>query len=104
MNAPHFDVTRIPLHPSDGNYMAAVVNEERRVCGAIDERLDGISNDFVSLTNEARELVSRLNHTRGFFARWAIRRRIKAITRRVSDNLSVRNELVTARWRRTYGA
>lgn len=104
MKAPYFDVTRIPLHPSDPNWMSAVVNEERRVCGAIDERLDDISNDFVSIANEATELESRLRCTRGFFARWSIRRRIKALSRRVSDNLAVRNELVTARWKRTYGA
>jgi hypothetical protein len=104
MKAPYFDVTRIPLHPSDGSFMASVVNEERRVCGGIDDRVRSLVDDFVSLAREVKELYARLENTRGFFARWTLRRRIRAITRRLSDNMSVRNELATARWRRTYGS
>lgn len=104
MNAPHFDVTRIPIHPSHPDWMSAVIREEQRVCGPIDERMAAVTKQFVSLSDEATELASRLKYTRGFFARWGIRRRIKAINRRILDNMSVSNELVTARLNRTYGA
>lgn len=104
MNAPQFDINRIPLNPSDPGFMEAVVTEEKRVCGAIDDRLDKLVGEFGLLAKEALELAVKLQTTPGFFARWALRRRIKCITRRLRDNSTMRNELTSARLKRTYGA
>jgi hypothetical protein len=104
MNIPHFDITRIPVDPSSSDFMSAVVREERRVCGALDERIDALVSEFVSLAREAKELAMSLDTTNGFFARMKIRSKLRAVGRRLSDNMDIRNELVTARWRRTYGS
>ena len=104
MNIPYFDITRIPVDPSSPDFMSAVVREEKRVCGALDERIDALVAEFVSLVREEKELATSLNTTSGFFARMKIRSRQRSVRCHLSDNMDIRNELVTARWRRTYGS
>lgn len=104
MNAPHFDFNRIPLHPSDGGFIAAVVAEEQRVCKEIDERLLSVGKEFCMLSDKARAIAMELDTKKGFFARVLIHMRLREVTSRMSDLMDIRYELITARWRRTYGA
>lgn len=78
--------------------------EEKRVCGAIDERIETLVEEFMKLSREARELALSLDTVDGFLARWHIRKQLKRLGRSLFDNMAMRNELITARWKRTYGS
>lgn len=101
MRAPKFDITRLPTTASAADYMRAVLDEEKRVCGAIDARLTELENEFLRIAKQVQDM-QRKQAESGFFRRFVIGLDIKELTRRLDDNRTMRHELMDARWRRTY--
>jgi phage-related tail protein len=103
MNAPQFSFSRIPVYAPANDVIKAVVAEEKRICDAIDARMNEVRDEFSALVDRLRMLEGSLESTKGFFARFLVKREMKDIARRIRDNRSQLDELATARWRRTYG-
>ena len=104
MNAPYFDVTRIPTDPCHPDFILAVIREEKRVCDPIDARIFEEADRFQALYREIKALEARLGATRGFFARWGIRMQLDELHRRLDNTRTVHYRLSMERWKRTYGA
>jgi uncharacterized protein (UPF0335 family) len=103
MNLPKFNLANLPTQVDSNTYLKAVVAEENRVCCKIDKRISVLEDEFIAMAGEMKQLTTRL-YGEGFFARMLTRVEIKKLSRRLDDNRTMRNELTTARWRRTYGA
>ena len=102
MNAPEFNVNNLPMEAGSTNYMKAVMAEEQRCCGGIDSRIHEVEKEYLSMSDKINVLTKDIdNHD--FFAQWGIRRKMKAIARRMSWHRNVLAKLYDARWRRTYG-
>jgi len=102
MNIPYFNLDALPLKVDSYDYLRAVVAEEKRVCGPIDDRIRDLENKFVELVNQMEALQLTLNQTKGFFARWTIRTKMVALTYKIDTNRDMRYSLVCDRIKRTY--
>ena len=100
-NYPHFNVNNLPLEVTN-NYMAAVIAEERRVCDPIDKRILEVENEYLSMSNQL-EVISDTMNNAGFFARWGIQSKMKALAKRMAWHRAVIAKLYNARLKRTYG-
>ena len=102
MNAPQFNVGNLPLEGGTNDYMKAVLAEEERCCSGIDKRIRETENEYLSMSKDVDRLAKDIDGL-GFFARWIVRQKIKAIAVRMSLRRDVLAKLYDARWRRTYG-
>lgn len=100
-NYPHFNVSNLPLEVNNG-YMKAALTEETRVCAPIDARIHEMETEYLSMSSHLKTLSSASENC-GFFARWGIRAKIKAICKRMVWHRAVIAKLYNARWKRTYG-
>lgn len=100
IDAPNFDFDNLPI---DGvGYMDAVIAEQRRVCGPIDERLKVLEAEFQDLAQQEKRIQKELQ-TDGFFQRIARTFDLGVIERKIKRNQALRHTLYDARWRRTLG-
>jgi hypothetical protein len=104
MNIPKFNLANLPVGVDSFNYPKAIVAEENRVCGALDERISTLEDEFIAMVRQYEALEEKFAIADGFFKRWGIRNDMKALLRRINDNRNMRSELNDARWRRTYGS
>ncbi len=103
MNLPYFDINRVPINARiGGNWMKSIIDEEKRVCGPIDERRSALAAQFGKLYRETKELERQYTFTRGFFPRRRIRKRMKYILRCLEDIKTMLQTLAHERWIRTY--
>lgn len=102
MNLPYFDLDALPLKVDSHNYLRAVMAEEKRVCGGIDDRIRELENKFIELVNQVEALKLTLDKTKGFFAKWTIRTKMVALCYKIDTNRDMRYSLVCARINRTY--
>lgn len=98
---PHFNVNNLPMEV-DSNYMKAAIAEETRVCGPIDARILEMENEYLSMSSQLKTLANETDNC-GFFARWNIQGKMKAIGRRMLWHRDVLARLYKERWKRTYG-
>ena len=102
MNAPHFNLGNLPMENGSVGYMKAVLAEEQRCCKDIDIRIREVETEYLSMSDNLNVFAKTID-SYGFFARWGIYRKMKALARRMSWHRDVLAKLYDARWRRTYG-
>ena len=100
IDAPHFDFDNLPV--GNVGYMDAVIAEQQRVCGPIDERLKVLEAEFQDLVAQEKRIQKELQ-TAGFFRSIARTFDLGVIERKMERNQALRHTLYDARWRRTLG-
>ena len=102
MNIPRFNLDALPVGVDD-SYIHAVIREEERVCGPIDNRLRELEKEFCKLVAQAKVLRDKIK-TIGFFEGWGgVRHDLADIEDKIDINQGLRQTLYNARWRNTYG-
>ena len=70
---PEFNFDNIPIHITDPReFVNAVVNERKRVCGPIFERIYQLTDEFYEKVTEIKKLRKSLETTKGFFKKLKI--------------------------------
>jgi hypothetical protein len=102
MKLPYFNFDNLPVHPKDNSYLCAIIAEQKRVCGPIDERLRELGNEFAAMVDELNAFTVSLDTAKGFLERWSIRTKMRNLANKISLNRDMRYDLVCARITRTY--
>lgn len=100
IDSPEFDFDNLPV--GNVGYMDAVIAEQRRVCGPIDERLKVLEAEFYDLVAQEKRIKKDIQIA-GFFHRIARLFDLGVIERKINRNQALRHTLYDARWRRTLG-
>lgn len=74
---------------------------EKDRCGRVDGRLSKLESEFQSLVNEFKTVQSNFQNAQGFWNRWKCKRKLNAVSERISINRDLRHALYRLRWQLT---
>lgn len=82
-------------------YVKYLMDEEKKQCGKIDERITTLETEFYNLIEECKREATIAENTKGFWNRIQATRKVEKIAHCIAINRDLRHTLYIERWRRT---